>query len=88
MGKWGMWTASAIGAVGAGAGLAWSRRRRGTPPVADAPDPQAAVAASPVDVSPPDAADDPQAALDAARRRLRDRADDLRRRIEGSGEAG
>jgi len=36
---------------------------------------------------PPDAADDPQAALDAARIRLRERADRLRRDIEESGPA-
>jgi hypothetical protein len=88
MGRWAMWTASAIGAVGAGAGLALARRQRGSAPAADAPDPRAAIAAAPVEVPPPDAADDPQAALDAARRRLRDRADELRRRIDGSGEAG
>lgn len=77
------WAASAAGAAGAGVALAVARHRRRAdhpsthpPPLVEHPAP------APVDVSP---ADDPQAALDAARKRLRERADDLRRDIEGRG---
>lgn len=83
MRRWSVWAASVIGAVGAGAGLAAATRRRGsaggTAPVAEAP--------PPLPVAMPDGpADDPQAALDAARERLRRRADELRQRIESSGD--
>jgi hypothetical protein len=67
------WTITAIGVAGAGAGLALLRRPRPAP---------AAVAPSP---PPPPAArppEDPSAALDAARDRLRRRADELRAQIE------
>ena len=82
MRRWTRWTASLVGAVGAGAGIAVARHRRraaGSPPPPAAP-------ASIGPATPPAApAEDPQAALDAARQRLRDRADALRRDIEGSG---
>jgi hypothetical protein len=76
-----MWAASAIGATAAGAGLALHRRRR----------PEAAVAPAPLRPPPPAPPapleeEDPQAALDAARDRLRDRADALRREIESAGD--
>jgi hypothetical protein len=86
MARWGVWTASAIGAAAAGAAVALLRRRRpdaeGTAdaPEAAAAEPPAAGAAEP----PP--AEDPQEALDAARDRLRARADALRDQIEGEGE--
>ncbi len=83
MRRWSMWAASALGAVGAGAGLAVATRRRGQAATAEPP------AAPPeLPVAMPDGpADDPQAALDAARERLRRRADELRSRIESSGDA-
>ena len=70
-----------IAAAGAGAGVAALRRRR---PVVHGPDPGAAAEADvlappPADVAPPE---DPQEALDAARERLRERADALREQIE------
>ena len=80
MRRWTMWAASALAAVGAGAGLAVARRREA------APTPPATLPAQAVPGPPePQPADDPQAALDAARTRLRERADELRRQIEGSG---
>jgi hypothetical protein len=98
MRRWSMWVASALGAVGAGAGLAVARRRRpaseparmlpapspaGHAAGADAVD---AVTRAEDDVAPAlDAADDPQEALDAARARLRERADRLRRDIDAAG---
>ena len=85
MRRWTMWAASAVGAAGAGAGIALARHRR------RADDP-AGHLATPTPTPPPPApdavappADDPQAALDAARERLRSRADELRRDIESSG---
>ena len=83
MAGWRMWAASAIGATAAGAGLALHRRRR----------PEAAVAPAPLRPPPPAPPapleeEDPQAALDAARDRLRDRADALRREIESAGDGG
>lgn len=88
MRRWTRWAASAAGAAGAGAGIALARhRRRPAPPAAHL---SGAPAPAPAAVSPeppPAPADDPQAALDAARQRLRDRADDLRRDIEASGGA-
>ena len=75
--------ASAIGATAAGAGLALRHRRR---PEIPAP----AVPAAPPPPAPPPPVpleqDDPQAALDAARDRLRDRAVALRREIESAGD--
>jgi hypothetical protein len=82
MRRWSVWTASVIGAVGAGAGLAaaTSRRGQGRPPEpAEAP-PQLPVA------MPDGPDDDPEAALDAACERLRRRADELRQRIDSSGD--
>ena len=92
MARWRMWAASAIGATAAGAGLA-AARRRGSRQA-----PQGEIAAPPPPPAPPPtlpnegsvppahapAEDDPQAALDAARDRLRDRADALRREIESA----
>ena len=88
-----MWAASAIGATAAGAGLAVARRRRppttGGPGAMPAPPPpRAAPAGVPAEACrrrTPPAEDDPQAALDAARDRLRSRADELRRRDRGPG---
>lgn len=91
MRRWTRWAASAAGAAGAGAGIAIARHRRrpasspahtAAPRPAPAPEPVSAAPEAPV--SP---ADDPQAALDAARRRLRRRADELRRDIESPGDA-
>ena len=89
MARWRMWAASAIGAAAAGAGLAIAtgaaaraprpgaiRRRRPRPPPT--------LPGEPMPPARP-AEDDPQAALDAARDRLRDRADELRREIEVAG---
>ncbi len=78
------WTASVFGAAGAGAGIAVARHRRrpempATPRAASAMPPAVAPVSAPT--APPD---DPQAALDAARLRLRERADELRRTIESS----
>jgi hypothetical protein len=85
MAKLGLWAASAVGAAAAGAGLAVLRRKRppGEAPVAG----PAAVAAPAPEPKPTVPAEDPQAALDAARDRLRARADELRAQIEGSGGA-
>lgn len=86
MARWGLW-AAAIGAAGAGAGLALLRRNRPAAAGGPALDPVAAEAAElappPADVAPPE---DPQEALDAARERLRERADALRDQIEREGE--
>ncbi len=57
--------------------------RAEAPPATPSLTPQGAYAAPP-----PPLPEDPQAALDAARQRLRDRADALRRDIESSGDAG
>lgn len=80
------WTASVFGAAGAGAGIAVARHRRrpdrpAVPRAAPATPPPVAPVSAPA--APPD---DPQAALDAARVRLRERADELRRTIESSDE--
>ncbi len=75
--------AAAVGAAGVGAGLAVAHHRGRAAPLATA---RTAPAAQPSAAPPPP--DDPQAALDAARERLRDRADELRRDIESSGEPG
>jgi hypothetical protein len=90
MARWGLWAGSAIGAAGAGAGLALLRRRRAEPADPSGPagpsgfDAEVAVPVpEPADAAPPD---DPQAALDAARARLRERADALRDQIERDGE--
>jgi hypothetical protein len=82
MGKWTKLAAGAVGAVGAGAGIALARHRRrpARPEAAPSPNPEGSYAAPP-----PPLPEDPQAALDAARQRLRDRADALRRDIEGAG---
>lgn len=82
---WTRLAAGAVGAVGAGAGIAIARHRRRPAEVPATPqvNPQGAYAAPP-----PPLPEDPQAALDAARQRLRDRADALRRDIESSGDAG
>jgi hypothetical protein len=90
MARWSVWTASALGAVGAGAGLALARRRRAPAPAPAgpiAPLPTADVPAPEplADAGAPGTAEDAQAALDAARERLRDRAERLRRDIEASG---
>ena len=87
MARWGLWTASAIGAAGAGAALALVRRRRPggdvatakmrTPAEAAGSGPAADAAAT---------AEDPREALDAARDRLRARADALRDEIAREGE--
>jgi hypothetical protein len=71
------WTITAIGAAGAGAGLALLRRSRPSP----------AAAPRPSVTAPPPAPPDPSAALDAARDRLRRRADELRAQIESAGGA-
>ena len=71
------WTITAIGVAGAGAGLALLRRPRHAPAAAAPPPP--APAAGPVE--------DPSAALDAARDRLRRRADELRAQIESADRA-
>jgi hypothetical protein len=88
MARWGIWAASAIGAAGAGAALALVRRRRpaeeeqwgrsGAFGVTEPGDPPEA--------APPPGSEDPQEALDAARERLRARADALRDQIERDGE--
>jgi type IV secretory pathway VirB10-like protein len=91
MRRWTRWAASAAGAAGAGAGIAIARHRRrpappAVPPAASRPAP--AATPGPADPEAPvSPADDPQAALDAARRRLRRRADELRRDIESPGDA-
>ena len=72
------WTITAIGVAGAGAGLALLRRPR--PGLA-------AVAAPPPPTPAPTPAEDPSAALDAARDRLRRRADQLRAQIESADRA-
>jgi len=70
------WAAVAGVAVGLGAGLAaWASRRRQAAPLPPAPPPPEPPA--------PGAPADPTAALDAARARLRARADELRAEIEG-----
>lgn len=83
------WAASVVGAAGAGAGLAVAHHRRrsaaATTTAVQAAPPRGA---APVPAPPASAPDDPQAALDAARQRLRDRADDLRRDIESSVDPG
>jgi hypothetical protein len=90
MARLGVWAGSAIGAAGAGAVVALLRRRRAEP--AGRPEPagptgfDAEVAVpvpEPADAAPPE---DPQAALDAARERLRERAEGLREQIEREGE--
>ena len=83
MGRWTRIAAGAVGAVGAGAGIALARHRRRPAPAPAVPslNPEGAYAAPP-----PPLPEDPQAALDAARQRLRDRADALRRDIEGAGD--
>jgi hypothetical protein len=89
-----VWAASAIGATAAGAGLAMARRRRPTTtggpgampaPPPPAPPPPGVPAEAEVPPAHGPAEDDPQAALDAARDRLRNRADELRREIEDTG---
>ena len=83
-----MWAASAAGAAGAGAGIAIARhRRRAAAPAAHPVTPLAPSAAAPPPEAPVAPRDDSQAALDAARQRLRDRADELRRDIGSSGGA-
>lgn len=80
---WSRLAAGAVGAVGAGAGIAIARHRR------RAAEPRATPSLTPQDsyaAPPPPLSEDPQAALDAARQRLRDRADALRRDIESSGD--
>ncbi len=67
------WTITAIGVAGAGAGLALVRRPRPAP----------AALAPPAPGTP----EDPAAALDAARARLRRRADELRAQIESADRA-
>ena len=69
------WTITAIGVAGAGAGLALLRRPRPAP---------AALAAGSLPPSAPGPTEDPAAALDAARDRLRRRADELRAQIESA----
>ena len=69
------WTITAIGVAGAGAGLALLRRPRHAPATAAPPPPA------------PGPAEDPSAALDAARDRLRRRADELRAQIESADRA-
>ncbi len=101
MRRWSMWAASAMGAMGAGAGLAVALRRRPervAPPVlggpspagqaADAADVEVVAAADAPAYDPPAIDDDPREALDAARARLRARADRLRRDIEAAGDQG
>lgn len=86
MARWTLWAASAIGAAGAGAGLALARRRR-SPLPATPPSSAAPPATSPAsEAGPAIPEDDPQAALDAARERLRERADRLRADIEAAGD--
>ena len=81
-----MWVASVAGAAGAGAGIAVARhRRRAAGPGGHPVTPPAPPAAAPPTEAPVAPAEDPQAALDAARRRLRDRADDVRRDMESWG---
>ncbi len=89
MARWTMWAASAFGAAAAGAGLAVARRRRpattgGPGDMPTAPPPPGVPSEAEVPPHAP-AEDDPQAALDAARDRLRSRADALRQEIEGAG---
>jgi hypothetical protein len=72
------WTITAIGVAGAGAGLALLRRPRPAP---------AAVAPPPPPTPAPGPGEDPSAALDAARDRLRRRADELRAQIESADRA-
>lgn len=86
MARKGLWAASAIGAAAAGAAIALVRRRRG-----DDDESRQLVdrfGVSEPDDGPPAAApaDDPQRALDAARERLRARADALRDQIRREGE--
>jgi len=87
MARWGLWTASAIGAAGAGAALALVRRRRpggevGTAAIRTPAD--AAGSGPSADAGAPP--EDPREALDAARDRLRARADALRDEIAREGE--
>jgi len=87
MRRWSRWAATAVGAAGAGAGLAVARHRRRAAPVDAAPMARPAPVAPPPSPEPAASmAEDPQAALDEARQRLRDRADELRRSIEASGD--
>ena len=72
------WTITAIGVAGAGAGLALLRRPRPAP---------AAIAPPPPPPPAPGPVEDPAAALDAARDRLRRRADELRAQIESADRA-
>ncbi len=83
MTRWGLWAASSIGAAGAGAALALVRRYRPAAGAAPAPPPEIPLGAPPADAAPPE---DPGEALDAARERLRARADALREQIERDGE--
>ncbi|HEX2508572.1 MAG TPA: hypothetical protein VHK23_09650 [Miltoncostaeaceae bacterium] len=83
MARWGLWTASAIGAAGAGAALALMRRRRPGGAATDAGPAEAGAAAEAAAAPPPE---DPREALDAARDRLRARADALREEIARRGE--
>jgi hypothetical protein len=72
------WTITAIGVAGAAAGLALLRRPRRAP---------AALAPPPLPAAAPGPPEDPAAALDAARARLRRRADELRAQIESADRA-
>lgn len=88
MARWGLWAASSIGAAAAGAALGLVRRRRPAQDAPPAPPPDvpaedAGPAAPPAGAAPPE---DPGEALDAARERLRARADALRDQIERDGE--
>lgn len=83
MARWGLWAASAVGAAGAGAAVAFLRRRNTAPEGVSGFEEAAVPVVEPADVGPPD---DPQEALDAARERLRERADALRDQIERDGE--
>jgi hypothetical protein len=83
---WRRWAIGALGAAGAGAGLALARSRAARPaPARPGPQPPPPPDAAEAPIPP---ADDPRAALDAARERLRRRADALRREIEGGPPAG
>ena len=88
MRRWTRWAASAAGAAGAGAGIAIARHRKRSAPAAAHPPASHPGAGAPPPPPAPETpvspAEDPQAALDAARRRLRRRADELRRDIESS----
>jgi hypothetical protein len=83
MARWGLWTASAIGAAGAGAALALTRRHRPGGAASDAGRAEAEAAPETGGPPPPE---DPREALDAARDRLRARADALRDEIARRGE--